>query len=310
MARIAIFGGTGFIGQHLCERLLACGDTLVSFERDPVTSMLPTSSNLLDRQYGDFLAKSSFEGKLRGFDTVVHLANTLLPNTSNANPLRDVQENLIGSLGLIEEARRCGVRRFVFLSSGGTVYGKQELFPIKESTPSTPLCSYAIVKRSVESYLSLNRHLYDFDYFSLRVSNPYGPRQLAGGQGLVANVIAKAIMHEPITIWGDGSGVRDYLYVADVIDAIVMATRSTDQNSPRVLNIGSGIGKSIIDVVDDIENMIGISIERRFEEGRLVDVPKNVLDVSLARAVLGWECTRNWETGLRMTVDWALGYYK
>ncbi len=302
MTTFAVFGGSGFIGTNLCRALLRLGHRV----RCHAAVDIDDAAGGVNCRAFDFTASAPLLAEMAGVDVVVHLVSTMLPSPSNADPARDVQENLGGSLRLIDAARQTGVRRFIFLSSGGTVYGAQSWLPIPESAPAQPLCSYGIVKRAIEHYLGLYRHLHGLDYFALRVANPYGPFQLPGGQGLVANVMDRALRSQPVVIWGDGSVIRDYIFIDDVIRAILAAAFHDANDSARVINIGSGVGRSILEVVSSIEAMIGTKISRQFVASRPSDVPANVLDVSLARTVLDWQPATEWSHGLHATRDWLI----
>lgn len=300
MARFALFGGTGFIGTNVCRSLVLLGHSVVTYGTSDAQG---ASAGVTHRAF-DIADLHDLSHELSDVDIAVHLVSTMLPSPSNADPIRDVEENLVGSLRLIDAVRHSAVRRLIFISSGGTVYGAQESMPVREAAPAQPLCSYGIVKRSIEQYLALYRHLYGLDYFALRVGNPYGPFQVPGGQGLVANVIARALRSEPVVIWGDGSVVRDYIYIDDVVSAVVGAAFHEGRAGERVLNIGSGVGRSVLDVVSSIEDLMGAPIERQFKDSRPSDVPANVLDISLAREILDWRPTTQWQSGLVQTRDW------
>lgn len=301
MTHFGVFGGSGFIGTNLCQALARDGHVVTSFDNIAFRGANPG----IRSQAFDFSAPGDLNRALADVDVVVHLISTMLPSPSNSEPIRDVQENLVGSLRLIDAVKKSPVRRFIFLSSGGTVYGSQSKIPISECAKSDPLCSYGIVKRSIEQYLALHRHLHGLDYFALRVANPYGPFQRPGGQGLVANVIDKALHSQPVVIWGDGSVVRDYIFIDDVIDAILAAARCDDAAATRVLNIGSGIGRSVLDVVSSIEKMMDTTIAKQFIASRPSDVPVNVLDIARAGEVLLWQPTSDW---VRVCAQHAIGW--
>jgi UDP-glucose 4-epimerase len=304
MASCLVLGGAGFIGSHLAEALAQEGHRVKVFDR-PHVDRLP----LFPRQKGfeihtgDFLNPQALTPALRGTEVVFHLVSTTLPKNSNDNPLYDIETNLLGSLRLIALCREHGVRKLVFVSSGGTVYGVPRSVPIAEHHPTEPISSYGIHKLAVEKYLYLAHRLHGLEYCILRPANLYGPRQrLDIAQGAVAVFLDRALRERPIQIWGDGSVVRDYVYVADAVDAILKAARF--QGEPRVFNIGSGIGVSLNQLVGEIEKLLGRAIEVEHAEGRAVDVPVNVLDCTLARHHLGWRAATPLSEGLRKTCEW------
>jgi UDP-glucose 4-epimerase len=254
--------------------------------------------------YGRLEDREALRHALNGVDVVFHLIGATLPATSNADPTFDVQSNVIGTLGLLEECVSVGVSRLVFTSSGGTVYGIQQSNPIKESRPTNPICSYGITKLTVEKYLGLFHHLYGLEYVVLRCSNAYGTRQNPWGQqGAIAVFLGGVAQGNLITIWGDGTVVRDYIYVEDIIRAHVLAAQSTSDR--LTLNIGSGVGHSLNQVLDLISSVAGRGVEVRYESAREADVPVNVLDPTLAKKRLGWRCEVALEEGIRRTWAWV-----
>jgi UDP-glucose 4-epimerase len=304
-----VLGGGGFIGINLCERLLSEGHTLRVFERPRLLvgekvsgPSLISFQKSVEWVEGDFTNPADIEGAVAGCDIIFHLICTTLPNSSNANPVYDIETNLTSTVKLLEKAREHRVRKIVFISSGGTVYGIPQRVPIPESHPTDPICSYGITKLSIEKYLHLYHYLYGLDYCILRVANPYGEHQRAAAtQGAVAVFLHHAINREPIEIWGDGSVVRDYVYIGDVVDALSKAVHHS--GGPRTFNIGSGLGHSLNDLIGTIESLLGYTVERIYKEGRAVDVPETVLDISNARDFLSWGPRTSFRDGLLHTLD-------
>lgn len=295
--KCALIGGAGFIGLHLAERLLAAGHAVRVFDlRDGET---PRHRDI-EWIRGDFLDPGSLRGAVAGCDALFHLAWTTLPKSSNDDPAADVGTNVVGTLRLLD-AWRGNRGKFVFISSGGTVYGVPRSVPIAEDHPTQPISSYGITKLTIEKYLELYRVLHGLDYCALRLANPFGERQrVETGQGAVTAFLHRARRGEPVEIWGDGRVVRDYIYIGDIADALV---RVLDyRGTRRILNIGSGIGRDLNQVAAAIEAVTGRTLERRYLPGRGFDVPANVLDVSLARAELGWRPATSFEEGLARTL--------
>jgi UDP-glucose 4-epimerase len=252
---------------------------------------------------GDFLNPHALASAVRGTDIVFHLVSTTLPKTSNDNPVYDVESNVIGSLRLMALCREHAVRKIVFVSSGGTVYGIPKSLPVTEDHPTDPICSYGIHKLVLEKYLQLSHRLHDLEYCILRPANLYGPGQrLDISQGAVAVFLDRALQGLPIEIWGDGSVVRDYVYVDDAVDAILKAARYT--GAQRIFNIGSGKGTSLNQLVAEIEKLLGRPIKVNHAATRNLDVPANVLDPALARRHLEWSATTPLSEGLRRTYEW------
>lgn len=304
MPTCLVLGGAGFIGSHLAEALAQEGQHVKVFDR-PHVDRLP----LFARQRGfeiftgDFLNPQALIPALRGTEVVFHLVSTTLPKTSNDNPLYDVESNVLGSLRLLALCREHGVRKVVFVSSGGTVYGLPRALPVDEGHPTEPICSYGIHKLAVEKYLHLAHRLHGLDYCVVRPANLYGPRQrLDIAQGAVAVFLDRALRDQPIQIWGDGSVVRDYLYVSDAVDAILKAARFDGE--PRIFNLGSGVGASLNQLVAEIGKLLGRPVRVEHTEARAVDVPANVLDCTLARRHLGWSARTSLGEGLKRTCEW------
>jgi UDP-glucose 4-epimerase len=304
MAMCLVLGGAGFIGSHLAEALAQAGHRVRLFDR-PHVDRLPlfASQKGFEIFTGDFLNPQSLAPALRGADTVFHLVSTTLPKNSNDNPFYDVETNVLGSLRLLSMCREQGVRKVVFVSSGGTVYGLPRSLPLPETHPTDSISSYGIHKLTVEKYLHLAHRLHGLDYCVLRPANLYGPRQrLDTAQGAVAVFLDHALRGEPIQIWGDGSVVRDYVYIADAVDAILRAARF--EGEQRIFNVGSGVGVSLNELVAEIGRMLGTPVKVEYRPPRAVDVPANVLDARLARHHLGWSASTPLRAGLQRTCDW------
>ena len=301
MASCLVLGGAGFIGSHLAEALLQAGHRVRIFDR-PHLDRLPAFLQRGEFEVftGDFLNPRALTPALEGSEIVFHLVSTTLPKTSNDNPVYDVESNVVGSLRLLELCREHGVRKVVFTSSGGTVYGVPRSVPISESHPTDPICSYGIHKLVIEKYLQLHHRIHGLDYCVVRPANLYGPRQrLDIAQGAVAVFLDRALRGKPIQIWGDGSVVRDYLYVGDAAEALVKA--AAFEGEPRLFNIGSGAGTSLTQLIQEIERLLGRAVPVEYAAARSLDVPANVLDASLARRHLGWAPRTSLAEGLRRT---------
>ncbi|MFA6310826.1 MAG: NAD-dependent epimerase/dehydratase family protein [Sterolibacterium sp.] len=297
-----ILGGAGFIGSHLAEELRAEGHEVRIFDRPNLA--LPAellADSRIEWHEGDFLNVDDLARVVPGSDVIFHLVSATLPKSSNDNPAYDVETNVIGTLRLLDLARTNGVKRIVFASSGGTVYGLPHTLPINESHATEPLVSYGITKLAIEKFLHMYRALHGLDYCILRLANPFGERQRVGAaQGAVAVFLHRAWHGETIHIWGDGSVVRDYIYIKDAVRAFVKAL--SYQGEQRVFNIGSGQGLSLNQVLAGIEALLGRPVAVNYEHGRKFDVPVNVLDITRARDLLGWQPSVNFDDGLALTL--------
>nr|AYQ74167.1 NAD-dependent epimerase/dehydratase family protein [Cohnella candidum] len=297
-----VLGGTGFIGSHLCLDLLEKGHRVTVFAKSafhPVLKEMNAYNGFAFIQ-GDLDNQDLMARTVQGQDLIFHLVSSTTPKVANDNPSHDVATNVVGTLHLLDLAKNSGVKKIVYASSGGTVYGKPAVVPIPEEHPTWPTNSYAIHKLTNEKYLHMYHELYGLDYSVLRISNPFGERQRVGtGQGVIANFLSKAYRNETLEIWGDGKVIRDYVYIEDVVAALVRVMDET--GSHKVFNIGSGEGKSLTDVVSAIEIVTGKLLEVRFLPGRNFDVPVNILDIRKAKQELNWEPRVDFVEGLKRT---------
>ncbi|WP_406876112.1 NAD-dependent epimerase/dehydratase family protein [Sphingomonas sp. 179-A 2A2 NHS] len=296
-----VLGAGGFIGTNLCLALRQSGSKVTAVGHRPAD----WPAMLADVAWveADFNDASAMARVVARGDTVVHLLGGSAPAESNANPIRDVEDSLLPSLRLIDICAAAGVGRLIFLSSGGTVYGPSDRQRLSESDSTNPISAYGINKLAVEKYLGLFRHLHGLSAIALRVANPYGPFHRRVAQGIVGAALYKALAGKPIEIWGDGSVVRDYLHVDDLVAAILLA--ADYQGSDWVFNIGSGQGRSIREVVVDVCAQTDTPLANVvYLPGRLADVPRNVLDCGLAARELGWRPRIAWSDGLRATAEW------
>mgnify|MGYP000487919624 CR=1 FL=1 len=305
--KVTVFGGGGFIGSTIADRLLKDGHELRIFERPRVAPYRSfTAEERVEWVTGDMMSAHDVGVAVDGVDAVFHLVSSTLPGSSNDDMIFDVESNLVATLRLLGAMVDRNVRRIVFISSGGTVYGDPVYIPIDEKHPTDPRVSYGVTKLAIEKYLLLYQHLHGIKATILRVANPFGPRQrVETAQGAVAAFLHRAIRGQPIEIWGDGSVTRDYIYVGDVADAF--ASTLGYKGSKSIFNISSGSGTSLNQLILKIEKVLDRSVARRNLPGRDFDVPVSILDNSLARTELGWQPSTPFEGGLALTADWARG---
>jgi UDP-glucose 4-epimerase len=305
--RCLVLGGSGFIGVNLCKGLVDSGAIVRSLAIDT-----PRANAVEDYVYakvewitGNFADLDLVYSSLRNMDIVFHLISTTLPDMSNKDVKYDVMSNLLPTIQLMEAARLSNIRKVIFISSGGTVYGIPKHIPIGEDHETNPICAYGIHKLVIEKYLHLFYHLWGLEYGILRVSNPYGENQPVNRpQGVIANFVHKIIKNEPVEIWGDGNVVRDYIYIDDVIEAFLLVVMHT--GTSRVFNIGSGKGHSISELISLMQKMTGNRVQVRYCEKRNVDVPANVLNIHRAISELNW-CPRNdLASGMRRMIKDAM----
>lgn len=299
-----IFGGGGFIGAAISDRLLKDGHHLRIFERPRVPPYREFSADeSVEWITGDLMSIHEVTEALDGVDVVLHLVSTTLPKTSNDDPIYDVQTNLVATLQMLNAMVTKKVGKVVFISSGGTVYGAPKYLPIDESHPTEPQVSYGVTKLAIEKYLLLYQHLHGIKANILRVTNPYGERQrIETAQGAVGVFLSRTLQDKPLDIWGDGSVTRDYIYVADVAEAFAKAVMYDGQKS--VFNISSGVGTSLNELIAVLERVTGKPIPRNYSPGRPFDVLTSVLDNTLAKQELGWQPHTSLEEGIAKTSAW------
>lgn len=284
-----ILGGGGFQGRHLAERLVKNEGEVRIFDKNVFWSgSYGSDSARIEWITGDFCEASIIEQALQGVDIVFHLISTTLPKSSNDDPANDVMTNIVPTIQLLESARKMGVRKVIFFSSGGTVYGVPKIVPTPEEHSTLPLCSYGIHKVAIENYLHLYYTLYGLDYAVMRVSNPYGIYQnSARGQGAVSVFLHKLIRNETIDIWGDGTVVRDYIHVDDVVGAALKLIEY--RGKQKIFNIGSGRGLSLNTLIAEMASLLSKTAKVDYLSARALDVPESVLDISRASRELDWQ---------------------
>jgi len=234
--------------------------------------------------------------------TVYHLVSSCRPSQHTESAANELVADVASTVRYLELTRARKLR-WVFVSSGGTVYGPNAPCPTLEDAPPHPICSYGLVKLTLENYFALYKRLHGTDFVVARVSNPYGPWQdPSRGQGVVAAMIYKVLTGQRVEIWGDGENIRDYIYVDDAISGL-LAVASCGR-SGEVYNIGTGIGSSINQLTTIISKILGKNISLEYVESRTVDVKKNVLDSSKLSTAFDWHPRTDLETGIAETALW------
>ncbi len=302
MKKILVLGGSGFLGRRLCEGLLRAGYRPVVFDR-----VTPTMSGVEFHQ-GDMVSVGDlWRPLLEEVETVFHLAWSTKPQSANDSPYYDLQSNVLAGLHFLDSLVQLKKRpRMIFISTGGAIYGVPDYLPVDESHPTRPVNAYGISKLTFERYLALYRRLYELDYLVFRPGNPYGEGQdPAGAQGAVAVFLGRMLSGQPISIWGDGEVVRDYLYVGDLIDALIKGIDYIPQHdAERIFNIGSGVGLSLNQLISALAKATGLQPLVDYQPARKADTSAVVLDTTLVRRCLSWHPTTELESGLRLTFEW------
>jgi UDP-glucose 4-epimerase len=295
-----VLGAGGFIGSHLCLALAQAGAKVHGFGHRPAMPGTPT----MRFTQAEFTDLDTLTQALQGVEIVFHLLGGINLDASARDPIADLMVNTVASVRLFERCQQAGVRKIIYVSSGGTVYGVPKSLPIRETDATDPISAYGINKLMVEKYLQLAAHQGGVQALSLRVANPFGEFQSpVRRQGLIAALIATIQAGRPVEIWGDGRVVRDYLYAGDVAAALVAAAGY--KGPTQVLNIGSGVGRSVLEVLESVCEVLGQRpVAVIHQPARTADVPANVLDITAAQRALGWGPRTDWRDGLKRSAAW------
>ena len=295
--KVVVTGGAGFIGSHLVDRLVEDGHHVVvidhyaedrqRFENAAVTVY---KIGIGDAEVNEVFAKEQP-------DAVFHLAAQISVTVSVADPVSDAQTNIIDALRLLQVAKTSGVKRIVFSSSGGGIYAGYPVIPTPLVFDASPTSPYGIAKMLFEDYLAIS----GIPFVALRLANVYGPRQMPDGEaGVIAIMCDRLISGKPMTIFGDGSATRDYLYVGDVVNAFMRALVS---EATGIVNIGTGVETSVNAVWKTVCNIHGMQVDAQYAPVRLGEVMRSAIDAS-SSARIGWKPTVTIEEGLKKTYDW------
>lgn len=295
---VVILGGCGFTGSYLAKSLVDRDIRVRLFDRKDVDrNRIAAFASKVEIIEGDLAHEAEIAKALDGMDIVVHLACTTLPASSNTDPIYDVETNVLATIRMLDWAVKLKIKRVIFASSGGTIYGPAKILPIEEEHPTEPICSYGIQKLAIEKYMALFGKLHGLDWVSLRTSNLYGKGQKAdSGQGAVTAFAQAVKRGDPISLWGDGSVVRDYLHISDLVEAYLKVIEISPPS--RIYNIGTARGVSLNNLIKFIAQASGKTPSVTYSPSRPLDVPANVLDCSRAITELGWKPKLKLEVGL------------
>ncbi len=305
--RVLVTGGAGFIGSTVVDLLVAHGHEVAVVD-DLSSGKL---ANLEDARREGKVGIHRFDIRTAGVrdlivgarpEVILHLAAQPAVPASVTDPVHDAQVNVLGLLNVLEAGVAAEVRKVVFSSSGGTIYGTQQRFPVKETARGRPTSPYGITKRVAEDYLRYYKAQHDLDFTSLALANVYGPRQDPHGEaGVVAIFANKLLRGEAPTIFGTGEFTRDYVFVEDVAHAFVLAC---EQGSGHTVNIGTGVETSVNDLFRMMAAAAGFEGEAVYGPPRAGDLPRNALDPSKAAEILEWAPWTKIDEGVTRTIDW------
>ncbi|RLD18419.1 MAG: UDP-glucose 4-epimerase [Caldiserica bacterium] len=299
--RILVTGGAGFIASHIVDAYIEDGhdviviDNLSTGKRENLNKKAKFyEADIRDKRIEDIF-------KSEKIDIVNHHAAQIDVRKSVSNPIFDADVNIIGTLNLLENSRKYSVKKFIFASSGGVMYGECERNP-KEDDPALPLSPYGISKKVVEDYLRFYRYAYNLDYTVFRYGNVYGPRQDPHGEAGVVAIFSKAMLNnEDVFIFGDGEQLRDYVYVEDIVRANLIALSKGDG---EVFNLGTGVSISVNELFKYLKEITGYKKEAIYKPPRLGELQKSKLNVKKAEEMLNWKAETTLREGLEKTVEY------
>lgn len=303
MAKVLVTGGAGFIGSHIVDSLIGGGhqvvivDDLSHGKRDNINNR----AKFYRMDIRDTRLEEVFKEEKP--DYVNHHAAQMDIRKSVADPQFDAQVNIVGTLNILENCRKYGVKKVIFASSGGAIYGEgNNSLPFGEESPVQPLSPYGVGKCTGEYYLHFYRETYGLDFTALRYGNVYGPRQDPEGEAGVIAIFIRAMLRDgSLTIFGDGEQLRDYVYVDDVVRANVLSLNKKEGN---VFNIGTARGASVNELFKNLAEITGFKGKPVYSPARAGELLKTYLNFNRAKVVLGWQPEMALEEGLKRTVEY------
>lgn len=299
---IVILGAAGFIGTNLTIELAKSTlNRITLVDKNRLYFSQDIFADNVEIVESDLSLNMDYS-VLENSDVVYDLVSTNVPTTSNQHISQDIETNVLFSSHLFEACVKYRVKKIVFISSGGTVYGKESSCPLSEETPTNPISSYGVQKITIEKLLYLYNYMYGLDYRIVRLANPYGPYQRPNGiLGVVTNFTYKALKGDEITVYGDGSVVRDFIYIDDAIRGILNIVDGN--NKHHIFNLGCGHGTSITEVLSAVKKALGCELNVIYKAGRSVDVPINYLDIRRYEKYYGKLNPIALEDGIKKTAE-------
>ena len=302
MPRSLVLGANGFIGSHLVDALVENGHQVVAFGRSGSETKFNHNPAVVSF-YGDFLNRADLAASLKDIDYVYHFISTTNPASAENDPVIDIETNIRMSVELFELCIEAKVKRVIFASTGGSVYGDNPNPPYSETDATLPFSPYAIGKLTIEHYLRYFRHKYGLDSVTFRISNPYGERQpFHRKQGVIPIFIESIYREVPITLYGDGSMVRDYMYVGDV--ASMIAETGTASVQHDTYNLGSGEGIPLTNILAMAEKVVGKKATVNYLDTPSTFVKTTILDTNRFKREFSLNPTTGLEEGMRLTFEY------
>ena len=309
--RVLVTGGAGFIGSHVCDAFAADGWSVTALD-DLSSGKEENLSTGIDLVVADIRSpEAATLIRDGGFEVVSHHAAQIDVRISVERPDHDASINIMGLLNLLQAAVSGGVRRFLYVSSGGVVYGEPEDLPVSETAPKQPLSPYGVSKLTGEHYLHFYRQIHGLESVSLRYSNVFGPRQDPHGEAGVVAIFGRSILEgRQLTIFGDGEQTRDYVYVGDVAQANVLSARLDVSDSKTMddvaFNVGTGLETSVNELASALMTVAGRQVPVEHAPERPGELLRNCLDASKLEGK-GWRRAGVLEDGLLATYEWIAG---
>jgi UDP-glucose 4-epimerase len=303
--KILITGGAGFIGSHIADALTAKGHSVVVLDNLSSGKIENINSNIQFIE-GDIRDRALIDRvfKEHRFDAVNHHAAQMDVRKSVEDPIFDAETNIIGSLNLLEASVKYSVKRFMFASTGGAIYGEQDYFPADENHPTRPESPYGIAKRSIELYLHYYKKVHGLEHTIFRYANVYGPRQDPHGEAGVVSIFINALLeNRQGTIFGDGEQTRDYVFVGDVVRAHLLALEKNKDS--ETFNISTGIETSVNDLFKMLSDILTKGIATPIHaDARKGEQKRSVCSYEKAMNMLGWKPEMSFSAGLVQTVEY------
>lgn len=300
--RWILIGGSGFLGTNLAKVLSSKGERCLIIDRHP--PRWPHDENLVSHVEADVRDPNACRALIEPGSIVVHMAASTYPGKSNGLLEAEIQDDALPTVQLANACADVGADAFLFCSSGGAIYGDQESLPIHERTLPAPKSTHGAMKLATEHYLHIISSVRSLPVAFLRIANPYGPWHGGKRQGIVNVAMMSMLRNEPIELYGDGLNERDYIFTEDVSRAIISVGK-TFRNGCEAFNIGTGVSRTLLEMLDIISSITGISPEVRMIPDRGVDVRRNALDCMKIQQHVGWIPEVFLEDGLRQTWDWV-----
>jgi len=304
--KILILGADGFIGSNLVKSLQKEKKyKIYAFDlfKDGVSKNINSFDENLIMVQGNFLNKEDIKNVLNDIDYVFHFISFTTPGSSMNDPFIEVNTNIVGTINLLEECVKAKIKRVIFASSGGAIYGNQNKGIYNENDATNPISPYAISKLTIEKYLKYYKVNKKLDYLILRYANPYGPGQnIIGSQGIISIFLNLIKNNKPITIFGDGKNIRDYIYIDDLINMTkILFSKKTRFN---IYNIGSGKGKSINETLSMMKKITQRKIVTNNKPARLVDIDKIILSTKRSSQETHYVLKNSLYEGIQKTWNW------